>query len=84
VRRPAAGSRDKEVAEVGNDQLVGIRRRQFAAGAIAQKMVEVVESSLLTASGPRVAHIGMLKFVLTISIPSALACCGVGAHRGRS
>src|SRR6266566_6074192 len=48
--------------EVGNDQLVGIRRRQFAAGAIAQKMVEGGLNRLFYGIGSAVAHIGMLKF----------------------
>lgn len=51
-------------SEVGNDQLIGSRRRQFAGGAIAQKMVESGLDLLFYGIGAAVAHIGMLEFCL--------------------
>src|SRR3977135_4525520 len=49
-------------AGVGNDWIIGRRRRQFAAGAIAQKMIEGRLNLLFHGNGTAVAHIRMLKF----------------------
>src|SRR5260370_8613283 len=61
-RRPALGIR--RWSEAGNDQSIGIHRRQFAGGVIAQELIEGSLNPLFYGIGTTGAHIGMLKFWL--------------------
>ena len=49
-------------SELDDDQLVGVRRRQFAAVTVAQKMVEGGLNGPFYGLRATVAHIGVLKF----------------------
>src|SRR5258708_3941972 len=65
-------------SEAGNDQLVGIRRRQFAGCAVAQKMVEGRLNRLFYGLRAAVPHVGMLHFWM-----ADIDGVGLGLLRGR-
>src|SRR5665213_100426 len=67
----------------GNQRLVGIRRRQFAAGAPAtQKLIERRLDLLLDRVRSAVAHFGVLEFGMDDIDVVLLGLLGIRQHAG--
>src|SRR5260370_17869754 len=70
-RRPALGIR--RWSEAGNDQSIGIHRRQFAGGVIAQELIEGSLNPLFYGIRTPVAHNRILNFSFNHIYPFPLS-----------